>query len=87
MALRHQSAIKRARQSLKRSQRNRSIMSGMKTSVKKVRTAIDQKDAELSKATLRDATSELHKAVTKGVLHRNTASRLVSRLTNQVNGV
>ena len=87
MALRHKSAIKRARQSIKRNQRNRAIISSMKTSVKRVKTAVEQKDSDLSKSTLREATSELHKAVSKGALHRNTASRLVSRLTKRVNKV
>ncbi|WP_447969376.1 30S ribosomal protein S20 [Nitrospira sp. M1] len=87
MALRHQSAIKRARQSIKRSQRNRSIISSMKTAIKKVRGAVEEKDLELCQSTLRKATSELHKAVTKGALHRNTASRLVSRLANRVNSL
>lgn len=85
MALRHKSAIKRARQSIKRNQRNRSIISGVKTAVKKVKTAVEQQDKDLSRSALREATSELHKAVTKGTLHRNTASRLVSRLTHRVN--
>ncbi len=85
MALRHKSAIKRARQSVKRNQRNRSILSLVKTTVKKLKTSVDQKDSALNQANLREATSVLHKAVTKGTLHRNTASRLVSRLANRVN--
>ncbi len=87
MALRHKSAIKRARQSIKRSQRNRSIISSVKTSVKKVREAVKEQNLELSQSALLKATSELHKAVTKGALHRNTASRLVSRLAHRVNGL
>ena len=87
MAIRHKSAIKRARQSIKRNQRNRVILSRVKTAVKKVRMAIEQKNAEAARTTLQQATSELHKAVTKGTLKRNTASRWVSRLATRINKI
>lgn len=80
----HKSAIKRARQSIKRHQRNKAILHGTKTVAKKVKTAVADKNPELAQSLLRDATSALHKAVTKGALHRNTASRRISKLAIEV---
>jgi small subunit ribosomal protein S20 len=85
MANRHHSAIKAARQTLKRQERNRSILRRVKTFIKRVDAAIQEKNADTAKSSLREAASELHKAATKGTLHRNTASRWISRLTNRVN--
>ena len=85
MANRHQSAIKAARQTLKRQERNRAILHRVKTFMKKVDAAIQEKNSDATKSTLREATSELHKAATKGTLHRNTASRWISRLATRVN--
>jgi len=87
MANRHQSAVKAARQSLKRQERNRAILRRVRTFMKKVHTAVQDKNNDAAKATLKEATSELHKAVTKGTLHRNTASRWISRLAARVNSV
>jgi len=81
----HKSAIKRARQSVKRNQRNKAILHNTKTVTKKVRSAVADKNTELAQSLLRDATSALHKAVTKGTLHRNTASRRISKLATKVN--
>lgn len=81
----HKSAIKRARQSIKRHERNRAIIHETKTVSKKLKTAVAEKNPELAQTLLRDATSALHKAVTKGALHRNTASRRISKLAAKVN--
>ena len=67
--------------------RNKAIKSGVKTSIKKVYAAIDAKDADAAKAALKDATVAIDKAATKGVYHKNNASRKVSRLTKAVNGI
>jgi small subunit ribosomal protein S20 len=85
MANRHQSAIKAARQTLKRQERNRSILRRVRTFMKRVHSALQEKNGDTAKSSLRDATSELHKAVTKGTLHKKTASRWISRLTLRVN--
>ncbi len=87
MANRHKSAIKAARQTLKRQERNRSILRRVKTFMKKVHEAVQDKKSDIAQTSLREATSELHKAATKGTLHRKTASRWVSRLTNRVNAI
>ena len=65
--------------------RNKSIKSKVKTYVKKVETAIAQGDKEAAASALVAATSEISKAASKGVYHKNTASRKVSRLAKAVN--
>ena len=76
----HKSAIKRHQQSIRRHQRNQSLQSRVRTLVKKVRAAIDAKDQETIAEKIREVNGLLDKAVAKGVLKRNTASRKLSRL-------
>lgn len=83
----HKSTIKRAKQAEYRHQRNRAVLSTVKSIVKKVMTAVTEKKAGEAKTSLREATSALHKAVTRGVLKRNTASRRISRLAARVNAL
>ena len=77
----HASAEKRNRQRIKRTVRNRSIKTEYRNLVKKVREAVGRGDKTAATTALAVATSALDGAVTKGVLHRATASRSVSRLT------
>ena len=81
----HASAIKRHKQSEKRKLRNAAVKSSLKTAVKKVKEAQVAGKADEAKTNLQQAVSELDKAVSKGVLHRNNAARKVSRLTKQLN--
>ncbi len=67
--------------------RNKAIKSKVKTAVKKVEAAIAEKDAEATKTALRAAIVEIDKAGTKGVYHKNTCSRKISRLAKAVNGI
>ena len=67
--------------------RNKSIKSRVKTFVKKVLIAVEAKNVDEAKAALQVAYKELDKAVTKGVLKKNTASRKKSRLTLKVNAL
>ena len=67
--------------------RNKSIKSRVKTFVKKVLTAVEAKNVDEAKSALSAAYKELDKAVTKGVLKKNTASRKKSRLTLKVNAL
>ena len=67
--------------------RNKAIRSKVKTACKKVEAAVTAKDKAAAQASLLAATSEVDKACTKGVYHKNTASRKVARLTKAVNGV
>jgi small subunit ribosomal protein S20 len=87
MPIVHKSTIKRARQADKRHQLNRAALSSVKSVIKKVTTAVSEKKTAEAKASLREATSALHKAVTRGVLKRNTASRRISRLAARVNAL
>jgi small subunit ribosomal protein S20 len=83
----HKSTIKRARQAEKRHQRNKAVLTSVKGVMKRVLSAVEQKNIDAAKTSLREATSALSKAVTKGVLKRNTASRRVSRLAAKVNAL
>ena len=65
--------------------RNKAIKSKVKTYVKKVETAVARKDAEAAKAALKEAISVINKAGSKGVYHKNTCARKISRLTKAVN--
>ena len=67
--------------------RNKAIKSRVKTAVKKVEAADDQKDAEAAKAALHTAIVEISKAGSKGVYHKNTVSRKISRLSKAVNSI
>ena len=87
MPIVHKSTIKRARQAEKRHQRNRAVLSTVKSVMKKVTTALDEKKPQEAKASLREAASALNKAVSKGILKPNTASRRVSRLAVRVNAL
>ena len=65
--------------------RNKAIKSKVKTYVKKVETAVANKDVEAAKAVLPEAISVITKAGSKGVYHKNTCARKISRLTKAVN--
>lgn len=79
------SAKKRILVNKTKADRNKAIKSGVKNSVKKVYTAIEAGDKAAAQAALLAATSTIDKAATKGVYHKNTASRKVSRLSKAVN--
>jgi small subunit ribosomal protein S20 len=81
----HKSAKKRVRQNEKRRAVNRSNRSGLRTQIKKLRSAIGGTDQTLSLELLNPTVSAIDKAVNKGILHRNTAARYKSRLTGHVN--
>ena len=83
--VKHPSVIKRHHQSLKQRARNQHVKSAVKTLIKKVRSAVESKDRDNALAQLREVNRALDKAVGKGVLKHNTASRRLSRLTRAVN--
>ncbi len=80
----HPSAIKRHRRSLKRKLRNRSVKTQVHNAVKSVQEAVGSADGGQT-ALLCAAMKALGKAATKGVIHRNTASRKISRLALALN--
>lgn len=79
------SAKKRILVNQTKADRNKAIKSGVKTAVKKVNTAIEANDKTAAQEALAAATTSIDKACSKGVYHKNTASRKVSRLTLAVN--
>ena len=78
------SAKKRILVTQTRTARNKAIKSEVKTMVKKVYAAIESKDQGAAKAALKDAISTMDKATSKGVYHKNTTSRKISRLQKAV---
>ena len=81
------SAKKRILVTETRTARNKAIRSEVKTSIKKVEAAVVAKDKAAAEAALKNATSVIESACSKGVYHKNNAARKVSRLTKLVNGV
>ena len=78
------SAKKRVRRDTRRTEVNRARRGRIRTFVKRVESALDGKDKPAAQAAFAVAEPEIMRGVTKGVLHRNTASRKVSRLANRV---
>jgi small subunit ribosomal protein S20 len=83
--IRHKSAEKRARQNKKRYQHNRAVKSSVKTGVKNFTTVLETKNREESATALKKVISTISRAASKGVIHKKTASRKISRLTKRVN--
>jgi len=81
----HKSAVKRARQNEKRRLRNKSTKTRTKKIVKSVRLAVNEKSKEAALSELNTAKSIIDKAAKKGVIHKKTASRKISRLSRLVN--
>ena len=81
----HKSAVKRAKQSEARRLRNRARKTRMKTAIRGLEEAISGGSREAMEERLRQAISVIAKTASKGVIHRNTASRKISRLTRRVN--
>lgn len=79
------SAKKRILVTQTKTEKNKAIKSGVKTAIKKVHAAIESGDKAAATAALTAATSEIDMATTKGVYHKNNASRKVSRLATAVN--
>ena len=81
------SAKKRILVNRTKAERNKSIKSAVKTSIKKVEAAVAESDKAAADAALLDAISTIDKAASKGVYHKNNASRKVSRLSKAVNSI
>lgn len=67
--------------------RNKQIKSKVKTMIKKVDAAVAAGDKEIAKTSLVEAVTEIDKACSKGVYHKNTAARKVSRLSKAINNI
>ena len=81
------SAKKRILTSAKKTAANKAVKSSVKTAIKKVHKAVEAGDKEAAVAALTAAESTIDRACTKGVLHKNNASRKVSRLASSVNKI
>jgi len=80
----HVSALKRAKQTEKKTGINRANKSRVRSVLRTLRTALTSGDASTLDATFRETVSALDKSVQKGILHKNTASRYKSRLSARV---
>ena len=80
-------AKKRARQLERRTAVNKTRRSRIRTFLRKVEEAIESGDKEAATAAFRAAQPELMRGVTKGIFHKNTASRKVSRLASRVKSI
>ncbi len=81
------SAEKRIRRNARRADINRARRSRIRTFVKKVESAIEVGDAAAARAAFAAAQPEIMRGVSKGVLHRNTASRKISRLERRISSL
>lgn len=79
------SAKKRVLVARRNAERNKAVKSNVKTEIKKVYAAIDAKDNDAMDAALKNAISVISKATSKGIFHKPTASRKISRLSIAVN--
>ena len=84
MAKRNKSALKANRQNIKRREHNRSLRAKLRTGLKSIRKSLDTKDVEGAKKALQGLQSLVDKMATKGIIHKNTASRYKSRLAARV---
>ncbi len=84
----HKSAIKRIRTSERRRLRNRLVVTGTRTAIKKARTAsVPNADAATAKDSIVSAISALDRAASKGILHKNNVARRKSRLMKRLNAL
>ena len=83
----HLSALKRARQTERRTTRNRANTSSLRTQLRELRETIAKGDKATAEQMYRKTVSALDKAIQKGTLHENTASRYKSRLGTRVSAL
>jgi small subunit ribosomal protein S20 len=81
----HKSALKRIKQNKKRADRNKHVRTTLRTFVKRVREAVAANDDVRAKESLAAAIPVIDSAASKGIIHRNKASRDISRLTKLIN--
>ena len=80
----HKSAIKRQKQAEKKHEVNKSARSMLKTLAKKVEQAVEAKNTDLAKDSLVKAMKAYNTAASRGIIHKSTASRKISRLSTSV---
>ena len=80
----HASALKAHRQSIKNREHNRQFRSRLRGALKSIRAAIDSNDLTAAKSALKETISLIDKMASKGIIHRNAASRYKSRLHTRI---
>ena len=80
----HASALKAHRQSIKNREHNRQFRSRLRNALRSIRSAIDGKDLPGAKAALKETISLIDRMASKGIIHRNAASRYKSRLNKRI---
>ena len=83
----HFSALKRARQTEKKTARNRASKSRLRSALRSLREAIAKGEKEAAQTAYRETVSVVDKGVRKGVLHKNTATRYKARLSKRVKAI
>lgn len=83
----HFSALKRARQTVKRTTRNRANTSRLRSSLRQLRESLAKGDKQAAGKVFQETASALDRAIQKGVLHENTAARYKSRLSARLNAL
>ena len=83
----HVSALKRVRQTIKKTEINRNNRSRVRGVLRKMREAVAAGNKETAEKTFRETVSALDKAIQKGILHQNTAGRYKSRLAARVKAI
>jgi small subunit ribosomal protein S20 len=83
----HFSALKRARQTEKREDRNRANRSRLRSSLRELKEYLAKGEKKAAETTFRQTVSALDKAIQKGVIHENTASRYKSRLSARLHAL
>jgi small subunit ribosomal protein S20 len=81
----HKSALKRAKQNVERRLRNKSVKTKLRNIVKDVRIAVSEDQTEAVQVKLKSAKSVIDRAAKKGVIHKKTAARKISRLQRLAN--
>ena len=84
MAKRNKSALKANRQNVKRRAHNRELRARLRTGLKNIRKNLDAKDVAGAKKSLQTLQSLVDTMATKGIIHKNTASRYKSRLAAKI---
>jgi len=84
VAKRNKSALKANRQNVKRRAHNRELRARLRTGLKNIRKNLDAKDVAGAKKSLQTLQSLVDKMATKGIIHKNTASRYKSRLAAKI---
>ena len=84
MATRHASAVKANRQTIKRTAHNRELRSKLRTALKGIRAAIENKESDRAKSMKSETFSIIDKMSNKGIIHDNAASRYKSRIEKRI---